>query len=234
MQVLNCVIVDDDELDRLTVTSFVKRTSNFNLVAVCSSVEEALEAIYKFDIDVLFLDIDMEGENGIELRQKAIEIPVCVFITDYPEYAVESFNLETLDFIVKPVNFNRFEETVKRINEFMEIREKASLYEASLGADVIFIKEGHKQIKMKLHEILYLEALKDYTLLVTNSNRHCVLSNLGNLLTADHFKSFIRVHRSYAVQKQRVTKIKSNEIVLDNHITIPVGRSFRDNLNQLQ
>ena len=125
---------------------------------------------------------------------------------------------------------DRFTETVKRISEFMEIREKASLYEASLGGDVIYIKEGHDQVKVKLHEILYLEALKDYTLLVTEKKRHCVLSNLGSLLNNAHFNSFIRVHRSFAVQKNFIDKISVNEIVLNNNVSIPLGRTYKDDL----
>jgi two-component system LytT family response regulator len=82
-----------------------------------------------------------------------------------------------------------------------------------------------------LHEILYLEALKDYTLIITDKKRHCVLSSIGNLLKEDHFKSFIRIHRSYAVQKQFINKINSTEIILNNNVSIPVGRSYKENLN---
>lgn len=230
MKQYKCIIVDDDEIDRLTVTSFVKRFSNFSIRGIYYNAEEALAILNTEEIDVLFLDIDMPGDNGITLRKKAQQVPVCIFITAHPEHAVESFQLETLDFIIKPLKFDRFSETVERIEEFMEVREKASLYEASLGGDAIYIKEGHDQIKVKLHEIIYLEALKDYTLLVTEKKRHCVLSNLGNLLDTEHFISFIRVHRSFAVQKQRVKKISSSEILMDSLAKVPVGRSFKDNL----
>lgn len=113
----------------------------------------------------------------------------------------------------------------------MEIKLKASLFEASIGGDTIYIKEGHEQTKVKLHEILYLEALKDYTLIITDKKRHCVLSSIGNLLKEDHFQSFIRIHRSFAVQKQFIQKINSTEIILNNNISIPVGRSYKENLN---
>jgi DNA-binding LytR/AlgR family response regulator len=113
----------------------------------------------------------------------------------------------------------------------MEVRLKASLFESSIGGDVVYVKTGHDQIKIKLHEILYLEALKNYTILVTENKRHCVLSNLGEILQEEKFHSFIRIHRSYAVQKQFIQKIGSQEIELKNNIFIPVGRSFKDNLN---
>lgn len=231
MRKYSCIIVDDDEIDRLTVLSFAKKFPVLDIVGVFDSAEEALTFIENQKVDILFLDIDMPGLNGIDFRKKALEIPVCIFITAHPEHAVESFQIETLDFIVKPLKLDRFTQTMKRIEEFMEIKLKASLFEASIGGDTIYIKEGHEQTKVKLHEILYLEALKDYTLVVTERKRHCVLSSIGNLLKENHFQSFIRIHRSFAVQKQFIQKMNSTEIILNNNISIPVGRSYKDNLN---
>lgn len=227
----SCVIIDDDEIDRLTVLSFAKKFAVLDILGVFESAEDALPFIEKEKVDILFLDIDMPGLNGIEFRKQTLEIPICIFITAHPEHAVESFQIETLDFIVKPLKLDRFAQTVSRIEEFMEVRLKASLFEASIGGDTIYIKEGHEQTKVKLHEILYLEALKDYTLIITDKKRHCVLSSIGNLLKEDHFQSFIRIHRSYAVQKQFIQKINSTEIILNNNVSIPVGRSYKENLN---
>ncbi len=229
----SCIIIDDDEIDRLTVVAFAKKFPVLDIVGIFESAEDALPFIEKEKIDILFLDIDMPGLSGIEFRKKALEIPVCIFITAHPEHAVESFQIETLDFIVKPLKLDRFTQTVSRIEEFMEIKLKALLFEASIGGDTIYIKEGHEQTKVKLHEILYLEALKDYTLIITDKKRHCVLSSIGNLLKENHFQSFIRIHRSFAVQKQFIQKINSSEILLNNNISIPVGRSYKENLNLL-
>lgn len=226
-----CIIVDDDEIDRLTALSYAKKFPMLEILGVFDSAEKALPFIEKEKVDILFLDIDMPGLSGIDFRKQALEIPVCIFITAHPEHAVESFQIETLDFIVKPLKLDRFTQTISRIEEFMEIKLKASLFEASIGGDTIYIKEGHEQTKVKLHEILYLEALKDYTLVITDKKRHCVLSSIGNLLKEDHFQSFIRIHRSYAVQKQFIQKINSSEIILNNNIAIPIGRSYKENLN---
>ncbi|KFF07135.1 LytR/AlgR family response regulator transcription factor [Flavobacterium reichenbachii] len=231
MKKYTCIIVDDDEIDRLTVLSFAKKFPILDILGVFESAENALPFLEKEKIDILFLDIDMPGLNGIDFRKQTLEIPVCIFITAHPEHAVESFQIETLDFIVKPLKLDRFTQTISRIEEFMEIKLKASLFEASIGGDTIYIKEGHEQTKVKLHEILYLEALKDYTLIITDKKRHCVLSSIGNLLKEDHFQSFIRIHRSYAVQKQFIQKINSSEIILNNNTAIPVGRSYKENLN---
>lgn len=231
MKRFDCIIVDDDEMDRLVVLSYAKRFPVLNIVGVFESAEKALAFLSTKPIDVAFLDIELEGASGLELRKKALEVPVCVFISSHSESAAETFELQTLDFIVKPFKFPRFEQMMKRLEEFMEVRTKASLFEATLGGDTVYVKTGHDQIKVKLHEILYLEALKNYTILVTENKRHCVLSNLGEILLEKKFNSFLRVHRSYAVQKQYIQKIGSQEIELNNGNSIPVGRSFKGNLN---
>jgi len=233
MKTFNCIIIDDDEIDRLTVVSFAKKFPALNIVGVFSDAGDALFTLEKEEVHILFLDIDMPELNGIEFRKMASHVPVCIFITAHPEHAVESFELDTLDFIVKPLKLDRFTQTVNRISDYMEIKLKALLFESSIGGDTIYIKEGHEQTKVKLHDILYLEALKDYTKIVTPQKRHCVLSTLGTLLKEAHFSSFIRVHRSYAVQKQFVQKILPNEVQLNNDVLIPVGRSYKDSLKFL-
>lgn len=225
------IILDDDEIDRLTLVSFVKRFPALNLIGVFSCPFLAQDFIKKEAIDILFLDIDMPGLSGVELMKSLDNIPVSIFVTSHPEFAVESFDLGVLDFLVKPATFDRFQKTMSRIEAFLEIKQKALLFESSIGGDVIYIKEGHEQTKVKLHEILYIEGLKDYSLIVTHQKRHCVLSSIGNLLKESNFSSFVRVHRSYAVQKQYVQKINTNEIILNNNTIIPIGRSFKPNLN---
>ena len=233
MKIFDCIIVDDDEMDRLVVVSYAKRFASLNIVGVFDSAEKALNFLSTQNVAVVFLDIEMPGESGLVLRKKALEIPVCVFISSHSENAAETFELQTLDFIVKPFKFPRFEQAVARIQEFMEIRLKANLFESTIGGDSIFVKSGHEQIKVKLHEILYLEALKNYTILVTENKRHCVLSNLGEILQDQNFSSFIRIHRSFAVQKQYIQKIGSQEIELKNKVLIPIGRSYKDVLNSV-
>lgn len=229
----NSIIVDDNEIDRLTLLCYAKKYPVLNIIGIFSCAEEALVFINENKIDVLFLDIDLPGLSGVELRKRAQDIPVCIFITSHPEFAVESFELDTLDFIVKPINPIRFESAIKRVVEFMEIRQKADLFESSIGGDVIYIKEGHEQTKVKLHDVLYIEALKDYSLVITSQKRHCVLASIGNILKEIHFQSFIRVHRSFAVQKQFVQQINTHDLILHNQAIIPIGRSFKDNLNLL-
>ena len=227
----NCVIIDDDEIDRLTVVSYAKRFSVLNIMGVFENAEEALPLLEKEKIDILFLDIDMPIMNGLDFRKKTMEVPVCIYITAHPEHAVESFELDTLDFIVKPIKMDRFTQTMSKIEDYMELKLKAQLFESSIGGDVIYIKEGHNETKVKLHDILYLEALKDYTKIVTSTKKHCVLTSIGNLLKENHFQSFVRIHRSFAVQKQYIDKKMSNELLLNNGMLIPIGRSYKENLS---
>ncbi len=226
-----CIIVDDDEIDRLTVLSFSKKFPILEVVGVFENAIDALKILETKKIDILFLDIDMPGLNGIDFRKKAKEIPVCIYITSHPEFAVESFQLDTLDYIIKPVKLERFTQTIHRISDYMDIKQKANLFESSVGDDVIYIKEGHDQTKVKLHNILYLEGLKDYTKIVTADKKYFVLTSIGNLLKENHFQNFIRIHRSYAVQKMYVQKKQSNELLLNNGILLPIGRSYKDSLN---
>ena len=233
MPPFTCIIVDDDEIDRLRIMSLVKKFASIRLLAAFENADDALLYLEKESVDILFLDIEMSGTTGIDLRKKAKQVPVCIFVTSYPEHAVESFELDTLDFIVKPINLHRFEQTIKRIEEYMQIRQKANLFESTLGGEAIFIKDGHNQIKIHLHDILYLEALKDYTMLVTNDKRHCILLNIGKLLNENKFNNFVRIHRSFAVQKHFVSKISTQHLELHNQISLPIGRSFKENITSL-
>jgi DNA-binding LytR/AlgR family response regulator len=224
--------VDDEEVDRLTVMHFVKQYPFLQLLGSFENTAAALQFAKAAPPDVLFLDIDMPGINGLELRKELGAVPACIFITSYPDYAVESFELEALDFIVKPLKAERFAKTMVRLQTYLDIRHKATLLDYSLGGDTLFIKDGHEHVKLQLHDILYLEALRDYTSIVTSTKKYCVLSTLGNLLQQKAFQMFIRIHRSYAVQKHFINKITPKEVFI-NDIILPVGRSYKDALDRL-
>jgi two-component system, LytTR family, response regulator len=220
------LIVDDDEIDRLTVMSFCRRYPFLQVIAAAESAEAAVNYMQKETPDVLLLDIDMPGMSGIELRKQAVEIPVCIFITSHPEFAVESFELAALDYLLKPIKSERFDAAILRLQQYMTLRQKAQLLDYTVGGETIFIKEGTTQVKIALHEVMYLEALKDYTSIVTGQRKYCILSPLSNLLEQASFKNFIRIHRSYAVQKHYVTRLSSKELYISN-IILPVGRTYK-------
>jgi two-component system, LytTR family, response regulator len=227
-----CIIVDDDEIDRLTTVSYVKKLVDVHITGIYASAEEALAALNGAVPDIAFLDIDMPGISGLQLRKQLDKIPACIFITAYPDYAVESFELAALDFIVKPLKADRFAKTAERITSYLQLTHKAHLLESTLGADTIFIKDGHEQVKIPLHEVVYLEALKDYTGIITTQKKYCVLTALGNLLKEKAFQQFVRIHRSYAVQKHYITKVAAQEVYVNN-ISLPVGRTYKEALQQI-
>lgn len=230
MNTYNCIIVDDSEIDRLSLLACLRRFGQFKVTGVYSSPEKALEAIDGAAIDILFLDVEMPNINGIQLRRKVQDIPIFIFISYSPLYAAESFEITTLDYIVKPLRLERFTETVKKIEAFMELRKKVSALEALHGGNYIYIREGNTEVKINTFDILFLEAVKDYTRIVTGEKKYLVLGNLGTHINALGEEDFIRIHRSYAVQKRYVDKIRAHEIVLKNDTLLPVGKSFKDNV----
>ncbi|RZJ70395.1 LytTR family DNA-binding domain-containing protein [Flavobacterium sp.] len=227
------LIIDDNELDRLNVSLNLKRYPQFDVLGIFESAVEALPFIQKHKPDVLFLDIDMPELSGLELRKSVSDVPVCVFISAHPEHALDAFGLDTLDFILKPLTANRLSQTIVRIEDYMSVREKANLFEAGFGGESIFIKDGTEQHKVALRDILYLEALKDYTRVVTGTRKYFVLSNIGNLIKEENMVGFVRVHRSFAVHKTFVRKVVSGVVTLHDGTEIPIGRSYKDNLKQL-
>ncbi|RYY58067.1 MAG: response regulator transcription factor [Chitinophagaceae bacterium] len=228
-----CIIVDDDDIDRLTTLSFVQQHPLFRVTGQYNSAESALQDLNHHLPDVAFLDIDLPGISGLELRRQLDKIPACIFITSFSDYAVESFELEALDFIVKPIRAERFTKTVERITRYFEVKEKADSFGHNISPGSIFIKEGVEQVKLSLSEILYLEAFGDFTQVVTTGRKYCVLSNLGALIKQPGFSTFVRIHKSYAVEPARIEKTRSLEVIVNN-ISLPVGRAYRDTLRQLK
>ncbi|MBX3242625.1 MAG: response regulator transcription factor [Chitinophagaceae bacterium] len=233
-QHFSCIVVDDDEIDRLTVLAFLSDYPHIKVIGSFYSPFKALEAIAATPPDALFLDVDMPGMNGLQLREKLVDVPACVFITSYPDYAVESFEKEVLDFIVKPVTAPRFAKTIQRLEEYLLLRKKADLLHHTIGADTIFIREGHAEIKLQLHDILYLEAMKDYTAVMTAERRFMVATPMGSLIQTRPFEQFIRIHRSYAVPKHFIRRVDSDELELENAVRLPIGRTYKEALTGLK
>jgi DNA-binding LytR/AlgR family response regulator len=232
VRVYRCFIVDDNELDQLSLRSQIRRYPFLSIAGVFDSAEKALAVDPSEHPDVLFLDIDLPESNGLDLRRKLDHIPACIFVTSYPEYAAEGFDVSAIDFMVKPLRTERFALAMMRLQSFFTLQTKATLLDHTLGGDTIYIKDGTDHVKLQLHEVLYLEALKDYTCIVTEGKKHYVLTALGNLLKEPTFKNFVRVHRSYAVQKHYVRKMSSKEIWVQDY-ALPIGRSYKEVVTSL-
>ncbi|WP_332369316.1 LytTR family DNA-binding domain-containing protein [Spirosoma telluris] len=222
----SCIIVDDNEIDRLTTLAHARKYPLLTIEGVFSSATEALPVLQKQPVDVLLLDIDMPDLSGLELRASLMQVPICIFITAYPDYAAESFAVDAFDYLVKPIRAERFSHTMARVQSFFDLTRKARLFDLSLGADTVFIRDGHQQIKLNLYEVVYLEGLKDYTRIVTTTQQYTVLSSIGKLLQEVSFQSFLRVHRSYAVQPHYIDKVVSQQVYVQGFM-LPIGRSYR-------
>jgi len=231
--IYNCIIVDDNEIDRLTVQMYVKKYPFLNVVGVYTSATDVLVGLENNEVEVVFSDIDMPELTGLELRAQLRHISVCIFITAYPDYAVDSFEVDAFDFLTKPLKADRFDHCMNRLQSYLEMKHKAQLFEYSLGGNTIFIKDGHDQIKLNLHDILYLEALKDYTRIITTTKKYSVLSSIGNLLQSSVFQTFIRIHRSYAVQQNYIERITPQLVYIKGY-SLPIGRSYKDVLVNLK
>jgi two-component system, LytTR family, response regulator len=223
----SCIVVDDDEIDRRTVMALLKHYPFVQVTGNFDNADAALVSATTQKPDILFLDVDMPGMSGLELREKLIDIPVCIFITSFPEYAVESFEKEVLDFLVKPITASRFSKTMERIQTWLLLHKKASLLDHTLGADAVFIREGYEDIKIQMHEIQYLEAIKDYTAVITKKRKYMVATPMGSLIREKPFEQFIRIHRSYAIPRHFIKRISSEEAELEDATRLPVGRTYK-------
>lgn len=227
-----CFIVDDNLADRLTTVSFVRKYSFLEIEAVLDGAEAAIETAKKISPDVIFLDIDMPNISGLDLRSQLDKVPACIFITAYPDYALPAIEVNALDFLIKPLHAERFEVAMTRLKYYLDIHRKAELFDHSSDEQGFFIKDGHSRIRIQLQDIIYLEALRDYTGIITKDKKYCVLTSLGKILEEKFFADFVRIHRSYAVLPKGIQKINSNDIVA-NGITLPVGRSYKESLHKL-
>jgi DNA-binding LytR/AlgR family response regulator len=225
--------VDDKELDRLVLQTYLHSYPSLELIGSFGKSKQALEFVQNNRApDVLFLDIDMPEINGLRLRSHLEKVPACIFITNYPEFALESFELAALDYLVKPIKQDRFEKMMHRLQEFLGLYSKADQLEHSLGVNTLTIKDGYNHIKLQVQDIVYLEALKDYTGIITRERKYCVLSPLGGLLKEKPFQGFVRIHRSFAIHRNSVKEISSKGIRV-NDILLPVGRSYKETVEKL-
>lgn len=226
------LIVDDSPLDRVAAGYHLKKYPFLHHKASLPSAKEGLAYLEKNSVDILFLDIDMPEMSGIELLKKVKDNVLCsVFITSHSEFALEGFELKAFDFLVKPLAEERVDECMSRLEEYLDIKLKAKLFEHSFKDDSILIKEGAKYVSVRFCDVVYLEALKDYTRInMLNKKKSTIYGNLGTILSDGNFKHFIRIHKSYAIQKNFIQEIKSNEILLVNGVKLPLGLSYRKNL----
>jgi two-component system LytT family response regulator len=227
------VIVDDDEISRLGIEAEASRFSFLDKAASCGNAVEAFEFITQSRPDIVFADIEMPGISGIELiRSLSGKIPAPVFITSHPEFAIESYEIEAFDYLLKPINRERFERCALRLQDFLQLRANAFAFNKEQESGYIIIKQGYDKYKLALQEILFMEAMKDYTRIVTQEKKYLVLGTLTGMHEKLPAEKFVRIHRSYIVNRDRLNAVKGNKIHI-NAYELPVGKLYKHVLSSM-
>lgn len=232
METINCIVIDDSRLDRLIVEDYLNKYPDFKRIGSFSNPLESVEIIKRHVIDVLFIDIDMPVINGVDFFKTLRNPPVCVFITGYADYALEAFEIHAFEYLMKPLKKERFEEAIRRLRDLFQIQKKALQYEMYFENDKITIKEGSSINKVQSNDIIYLEALTNYTKVVTQNKKYTTLCNLKNFIDTLPSEKFIRIHRSYAVAVDKIQNVENGMLSLGS-FSLPIGKTYRQQINKL-
>lgn len=228
---LKYLIVDDEEIDRLTIESAASGFSFLQKIATCSHALEAFELITRFKPHIVFADIEMPGMTGLELiKRLSGKVPAPVFITSHPEFAIDGYEIEAFDYLLKPVTKERFARCAVRLRDFFQLQEKVSALEKEIESNHIIIKEGYDKYKIRIHDIFFLEAMKDYTKIVTTTGSHLVLCTLAGLHERLPAEKFVRIHRSYIVNRDKLNATKGNKIWVGG-FELPMGKLYKNALD---
>lgn len=225
MRKLRCCIIDDEPLALELVKSYVEKTPFLELVDAFPSASLAVKTIIEADIDLVFLDIQMSELNGIEFAR--VIPPKCriVFITAFPQYAVEGFRANALDYLLKPVSYNEFVEAANRALVWFQLNERAEAHDDE--QQYIIVKSEYKLMQIAVSDILYIEGLKDYVrIFLENGTSVMSLMSLKTLEASLPATRFIRVHRSFIVQTSKIKVIERNRIVFGKQY-IPISDTYK-------
>lgn len=223
---MNCVIVDDEKLSRTVVEKFVQDTPSLNLVGSYSNGSDLHTALNSKQVDLIFLDINMPEINGIDLIKTTENIPQVIFITSHTDYAIEAFEHDVTDYLVKPIEFDRF---LKAVDRAEKIHNAFAVEESE--QNTIYVKSDSRLIKIDLSKLTYIEALGDYVRIHSKMGKHTVLSTMKAMDQKLPFDQFMRVHKSYIVRMDKIQKVIKNEVHLEG-ATVPVSRSYKDTLKE--
>lgn len=226
---MKCIIVEDNIQDLELLSWYIKQQGDLELKQCFTNGLEAISYINDYKPRLIFSDIDMPVIKGIDLYKKLQYNPICIFVTAYSEYALESYESQAFDFMLKPVTEERFLRCMARVREYESLKTRAGLYDTMFEEKSISIKDGLSTYKIPLSEIMYIEALNDYTKVVTANRKYITLSKLKHFLDRLPQGEFLRVHRSYAVAKKAIQKIAGNEIFIDKQV-LPIGKTFKPTL----
>jgi len=232
---MRCIIIDDEPLAIEVVESYCNALESLTVVKTFTNALVAIEFLNSNTIDLVFSDIEMPQISGIDFI-KSIEVnrPLFIFTTAYPEYALEGFDLNAVDYLVKPIPFPRFIKAVNRVKELVNLNQKqikgnvsSAGYEKQTKDDFIFIKSEYENLKLNLSEIRFIQGLKDYLKLhLLNNSPVLTLMSFNQILEKLPESRFLRIHRSYIINIDRINSIQKNKVIIDND-RIPIGESYK-------
>ena len=225
---MNVIIVDDEPLAHEVLETYISKVSNLKLIKNCYNALEAKETIQNEQVDLMFLDIQMPQLTGLEFVRSMTQLPLVIFTTAYAEYALESYEIDAVDYLVKPIALEQF---LKAINKAQDRYDQEN--EEVDGNDHFFVKADKKLVKLFYDDILYIEGLKDYVIIRTNNGRVITLQTMKSLEVKLANKNFKRVHRSYILNKSKIKALLGNVVEImeggkEKHI--PIGKNYRDEL----
>lgn len=227
---MNCIVVDDEPLAREGMGLLVKKTKELNLVASLNSADAAAKFMLSEPVDLVFLDIQMPGTNGIEFAKSVSQNTLIIFTTAYAEYALDSYEVDAIDYLLKPVTLSRFQKAVdKAVSYHNMLQSQVNSHIESVETDFIFVKSERRIFKIYFKDIRYIEGLKDYVVIYTQDAKIITAINLKNIYEQLPHHIFIRVSKSYIVNLSHIDSLDNNDIQIGSQ-KIPIGNSFRDYL----
>ena len=233
MSLLRCLVVDDEELARGLLENYIARMPNLQLVASCKQPLEAAGYLQQ-QIDIVFLDIQMPEMTGLEWIRTMPRKPQIILTTAYPQYAIESYQLEVTDYLLKPFRFERFMQAVQKAAEWKRLQalEAAPVPHAAPAAeaatkDYLMVKADHKLVKIRFEDLLYVQSKGEYVQYHSTQGKVLALESLRHLEEVLPASRFIRVHKSWIVALDAIEALEGNMIYVKGE-TIPVGASYKD------
>ena len=227
---IKCLVVDDEPLALDILVDYIEKIPSLELVRATTSAFEALTLAQENKVDLIFLDVQMPELTGIQFLKILKGKCDVILTTAYPEYALDGYDLDVTDYLLKPIAFDRFYKAVQKVsnNKSAAGNSAAETVYVQNAPDFIFVKTEHKIQKIYLDDILYIEGLKDYISIFTPSERVITLQNMKKMEEVLPFKRFVRVHKSYIVSLDKIESIERSRIQIKDK-TIPVGDTYRDN-----
>ena len=223
---LNCIAVDDEKLVLDLLVDNIKQVPFLNLVARCKNAMEAAEVLHNEKVDLIFLDIQMPGLNGLQFLKSLQRPPMVIFITAYKEYAVEGFTLDAVDYLVKPVSFERFLKACNKAQDLHNLQQKPGTKE--ILPDYFFVYVEYNLVKVSIPDILYIESMKDYVKIFLQSATKPIITKMSLKSLEEKLTPyrFVRIHKSYIISADKVTAVK-RDLICIGAIELPLGESYR-------